>query len=108
MDKELNIGIVAFGGAGQAQYSHFQSIPGCKVFAIYDPHQAGLQRARKFSQSAIITDDYDEFLLSGIDIVAICSPDSTHAEYMVKSIRAGKHTICEKPLADSLDGCRRI
>src|SRR5215510_3992802 len=48
MNKELNIGIVAFGGAGQAQYSHFQSIPGCKVFAIYDPHQAGLQRARQF------------------------------------------------------------
>ena len=106
--KQLNVGIVAFGGAGQAQYSHFQSIPGCRVTTIYDPNQAGLERARQVSQSLTLTDDYEQFLRSNIDIVAICSPDSTHADYMVRSLHAGKHTICEKPLTDSVDGCRRI
>jgi len=107
-NKQLNVGIVAFGGAGQAQYSHFQSIPGCRVTSIYDPNQAGLERARRVSQSLTLTDDYEEFLRSNIDIVAICSPDGTHADYMVRSLHAGKHTICEKPLTDSVDGCRRI
>lgn len=108
MLRELKLGIVAFGGAGQAQYSHFQSMPGCRVVSVFDPHAAGLDRARRVSSSLFVTDDYGRFLESGIDAVAICSPDRTHADYMVESLRAGKHTVCEKPLADSLDGCRRI
>jgi predicted dehydrogenase len=108
MVQELKVGIVAFGGAGQAQYSHFQSMAGCEVVSIYDPHKAGLDRARKTAPLLFISDDYEKFLDSGVDVVAICSPDRTHADYMVRSLRAGKHTICEKPLTDSLDGCRRI
>lgn len=103
----LNIGIVGFGGAGLAQFGHFKAM-GCKVGAIFDPQPSGQQRARTLSPEATVTDDFAVFLKSGIDAVSICSPDRTHAEYFVRSIRAGKHTISEKPLTDSLDGCREI
>lgn len=108
MDRELKVGIVGFGGAGLAQYDHFRSIEKCNVVAVYDPNQAGLDRARRLSPDLYLTGDFGKFLEAAIDVVAICSPDSTHADYMVKSIRAGKHTICEKPLTDSLEGCRKI
>ncbi len=103
----LKIGIVGFGGAGMAQYGHFYSL-GCPVTAVFDPHAAGQQRARNFSGGMLVTGDFDQFLAADLDAVSICSPDRTHADYYARSLRAGKHTIAEKPLTDSLDGCREI
>ncbi len=107
MSAVLRAGIAGFGGAGLAQFDHFEAL-GCEVVAVYDPEPSAHKRAKEKSPSVIATADFDEFLKSGIDIVAVCSPDRTHAEYFVRSIRAGKHVISEKPLTDSLDGCRQI
>lgn len=108
MNFDFKVGITGFGGAGRAIYNHFQSLKGCKVVSVYDTKEAGLERARSLSKSLELYDNYDEFLGSDIDIVAICSPDSTHAGYMVKSLNAKKHTICEKPLTDSAEGYKNI
>jgi xylose dehydrogenase (NAD/NADP) len=43
-----------------------------------------------------------------IDVVYISLPNSLHAEWTVRAIRAGKHVLCEKPLALSLDECDRV
>jgi predicted dehydrogenase len=103
----MKVGIAGFGGAGQAQFRHF-SVLGCEVVAVFDPEPSAHQRAKNLSPSIFTTADFDAFLASGIDSVAICSPDKTHADFFVRSLRAGKHVICEKPLADSMEGCRQI
>jgi predicted dehydrogenase len=107
-EKTLRVGISGFGGAGIAQFSHFNSIENCRVTAIHDIQSHGLDRASQLDPHLLLTDDFDKFLGSGIDIVAICSPDRTHASYLTASLRSGKHTLCEKPLTDSLAGCREI
>lgn len=43
-----------------------------------------------------------------VDAVVIASHDSTHADLAVAAIRAGKPVMCEKPLAPTLDECRRV
>jgi predicted dehydrogenase len=103
----MRIGIAGFGGAGMAQLRHFRDL-GCEVRAIFDPKGAGLDRAQQRAPEALRTDDYERFLGSGIDAVSVCTPDRTHAEYYARSLEAGKHTIVEKPLSDSLEGCKRI
>ena len=45
---------------------------------------------------------FDGFLNSGIDVVDICLPTYSHVEYTVKAARAGKHVLCEKPMALNL------
>jgi predicted dehydrogenase len=108
MNQELRVGIIGFGGAGQAQFSHFQAVKNSRVVAVHDPKQDGLDRARQVSGTVFLARDLDTFLAQDINVVAVCSPDRTHADYIVRSLEAGKHVLCEKPLTDSLEGCRRV
>lgn len=43
-----------------------------------------------------------------IDIIYIVLPNSMHAEYTIRAANAGKHVICEKPMALSVDDCDRM
>jgi myo-inositol 2-dehydrogenase/D-chiro-inositol 1-dehydrogenase len=45
---------------------------------------------------------------SAVDAVLIASPDETHAALTIACIEAGKHVLCEKPLAATLDDCRAV
>lgn len=43
-----------------------------------------------------------------IDIIYIVLPNSMHAEYVIRAARAGKHVICEKPMAVTVEDCDRM
>src|SRR5262249_19725638 len=40
-----------------------------------------------------------------VDIVYVCLPNSMHADYVIRAARAGKHVMCEKPMATSVKEC---
>lgn len=43
-----------------------------------------------------------------IDLIDICTPGDTHAEIAIAALEAGKHVLCEKPLANSVDEAERM
>lgn len=43
-----------------------------------------------------------------IDIVYVVLPNSMHAEYTIRAAKAGKHVICEKPMATSVEDCEKM
>lgn len=43
-----------------------------------------------------------------IDIVYVVLPNSMHAEYTIRAAKAGKHVICEKPMATSVSDCKKM
>jgi len=53
------------------------------------------------SVSALVTDP-------AVDVVHVCTPNSTHREYTLAALRAGKHVVCEKPLATTLAGATEL
>ena len=57
----------------------------------------------------VTTNDYHELLSrDDVDIVAVCTPPSVHEEVIVDALEAGKHVICEKPLARTLAAVDRL
>nr|MBA3686655.1 Gfo/Idh/MocA family oxidoreductase [Planctomycetota bacterium] len=55
------------------------------------------------------TSDFAEVLADpGLDLVHICTPHAAHADQVVAALAAGKHVICEKPLATTPDDIARM
>lgn len=53
--------------------------------------------------------DLDSLLIDpSIDVIHICTPNSTHADLSFRALRAGKHVVCEKPLATSVEVSARL
>jgi len=45
---------------------------------------------------------------SEAELISICTPNGLHAEHSIESLRAGKHVLCEKPMATSVKDCERM
>jgi predicted dehydrogenase len=70
------------------------------------------ERARELAEEAGVglgTADFDEVLsVPGLEAVHVATPVATHEQFAVAAAERGLHVLCEKPLADNLEGARRI
>lgn len=64
--------------------------------------------AREFGALAASTDWREVVERSDIDVVDICTPGDSHAEITLAALAAGKHVLCEKPLANSVTEADRM
>jgi predicted dehydrogenase len=75
----------------------------CFAVGGFDLDPAKRRGAAEVAPGLFYAATLDEFLVNPeIDIVAIYTPDPTHAELIIKSFEAGKHVICTKPLVTDL------
>ena len=93
--KTLKLGIA---GAGFAARFHLENLPEAGVEVV------GVTSARAESRDAFAAKHKlrafasVEEMLPEIDVLDICTPPSSHQQYMLAAARAGKHVIVEKPL----------
>ncbi|HEX4443326.1 MAG TPA: Gfo/Idh/MocA family oxidoreductase [Galbitalea sp.] len=64
--------------------------------------------AERFGWSGSSTDWRSVIARDDIDVVDICSPGSTHVDIAIAALAAGKHVLCEKPLANSVVEAERM
>lgn len=113
-NKKLGIALVGLGN-----YSTYQLAPALQQ--TKNCHLAGIvtgtpAKAEKWKQQYNIPDanvyNYDNFdNIAGneaIDIVYVVLPNGMHHEFTIRAAQAGKHVICEKPMAISVKECREM
>jgi predicted dehydrogenase len=65
------------------------------------------EMARRYRVETFTYDQYEE-CLRAVDAVYVALPNSMHAEYTIRAAKAGVHVLCEKPMAVTVDECRRM
>lgn len=91
---------------------HLKALEKVKEFAIaalVDRDRERLEGALRSCRARRGYEDYMELLSDPeVDIVVINTPPRYHEEMTIQALRAGKHVLCEKPLATSLEGALNI
>jgi predicted dehydrogenase len=80
-----------------------------ELVAICDPSEETRRTAGERFGVAERYADYRELLgRADLDVVTIATPNSSHEVIAIAALEAGKHVLCEKPLALTYDGARRM
>ena len=105
----INIGIIGCGKIAQVRHiPEYAENPDAKLAAFFSPNRARAQeQADKYGGKVY---DTAEALLADpeIDAVSICAANYAHAELSIQALNAGKHVLCETPMATTLADCEAM
>ena len=109
--RTLGVGMVGYAFMGAAHSQAWRSAPRffdlparLRMSVLAGRDEARLKAAAdKYGWESVETDWARLIDRSDVDIVDICTPGDTHAEIAIAALEAGKHVLCEKPLANSVE-----
>jgi myo-inositol 2-dehydrogenase/D-chiro-inositol 1-dehydrogenase len=103
----VSVGVIGLGVMGAEHLRLLrEETAGVQVTAIFD---ADPDRAARLTEDASFFADPMALIASDkVDAVVIASPDATHADLALACLAAGKHALCEKPLATSAGEALRV
>jgi predicted dehydrogenase len=110
--EKLRVAIVGTGGIANGKHMPALSKqPQVEMVAFCDIIEERAQKAAKEYgvEGAKVYTDYRQLLEDkSIDVVHVCTPNDSHAEISIAAMEAGKHVMCEKPMAKTAEGARRM
>lgn len=101
MAKQIGFGVIGCGGiARNAHLPAIKQIDEAQIIAVSNPRIAKAESAAAdFGAKAVYSDHMDVINHPEVDAVIICSPPKFHMEQTIAAAKAGKHILCEKPMA---------
>ena len=106
MDKKLRVGIIGCGGIANGKHMpNIAKIPEVEMVAFCDLIVEKAEKAAKEygCADAKVYTDYKELLKDPtIDVVHVLTPNRSHSFITVDALEAGKHVMCEKPMAKTV------
>ena len=105
----IKVGIIGCGKIAQVRHiPEYAANPHTEVYGFYDINLARAEElAEKYNGKAYAS--YEELLADpAIEAVSVCAANHVHAEITVAALKAGKHVLCEKPMAVTLEECEAM
>ena len=106
--EKVRLGVVGVGIWGRMHVRAYLQHSSAELVGICDLDE---HRARQVAQEFGIGRYYtnvDDLLAEGLDGISIATPDTAHAELVVKAGQKGVHMLVEKPLATTVEECERM
>ncbi|MFK7911332.1 MAG: Gfo/Idh/MocA family protein [Akkermansiaceae bacterium] len=121
-NQVLKVGLVGCGGRGTGAATQAMAAdPNVKLWAIGDAFQSQVDKAMsnlapKFSGKMEVEksrqfaglDAFQKVIDSGVDVVLLASPPGFRPQHLAASVKAGKHTFAEKPMAVDMAGVKSV
>lgn len=105
----INAGIIGCGKIAQVRHiPEYEANEQARLFGFYDVNaERAEELAEKYGGKAY--GSVEELLADPkIDAVSVCAANSAHAEIAIQAMKAGKHVLCEKPMAVTLAECEAM
>ena len=105
----INVGIIGCGKIAQKRHiPEYLANPDANIVGYYDLNKA---RAEEIALNfgGVAFDSIDDMLADPvIDAVSVCTANHTHAAITIQALQAGKHVLCEKPMATTVEDCQEM
>lgn len=112
MKKVFKVGIIGCGGIANGKHMPaLKQLDNVEMVAFCDIiEERAAEAAKEFgTPDAKVYTDYKELLMDkSIDICHVCTPNRSHSFITVDALEAGKHVMCEKPMAKTYAGAKAM
>ena len=105
----VRYGIIGCGAIAQRRHiPECVANPDSKLAALADPVKERVEELARIYGAKPYTDYKDVLKDPGIDAVIVAGPNALHAQQTMEALAAGKHVLCEKPMATSREDARAM
>jgi predicted dehydrogenase len=112
VQRDVKVAIIGCGGIANGKHmpslsklSHVKMVAFCDII-----EERAVKAAKEYGVSdAKVYVDYKELLKDkDIEVVHVCTPNRSHSEITIAALEAGKHVMCEKPMAKTAEEARKM
>ena len=105
----IRVGILGCGKIAQVRHiPEYADNSAVELYGFFSPNKKRAQeQAEKYGGK--VFDTAEELMADpSIDVVSVCAANYAHAELSIKALKAGKHVLCEKPMATTIEECEAM
>ncbi len=107
--SKIKVGIIGVGSISNEHIKAYQKNENVELYAFCDINEEQLNMmGDKYGVDRRFTDMNDMLALEEIDAVSVCTWNSAHAPCTIAALNAGKHVLCEKPMATSKEEAEKM
>ncbi len=104
MKSPIKVGVIGAGAIGNSHLKTYSEADEADPIAVADVNRERARKeAKKFGIDEVFTDYHELLEIPELEAVSICIPNVFHAPASIAALEAGKHVLCEKPLAVNAD-----
>ena len=107
-EKKVRLGVVGTGIWGRMHVRAYKQHASAELVGICDLNE---QRARETAKEFDVPQYFcnvEDMLETGLDGISVATPDTAHADIVIKAASKGVHVLVEKPLATTIEECQRM
>jgi predicted dehydrogenase len=105
----LQVALVGMGRVARVHLEALRSTTAVEVVGVFDTDPARAHERAEAEHIARVYASWEQVLSDAtVQCVGVLLPHDLHEQFVIEALRAGKHVVCEKPLAPTLAECDRM